>query len=108
MDKEIIRYKDIVSVIVIVMLLLAIPDIWPYGYYIVLRWVVAASALFLIWVSYELKKQFWLVPMAMVAILFNPIVPIHLDKETWTIIDFVVAILFLVSIFKLKINERKD
>jgi hypothetical protein len=37
-DKEIYKYKDIVSIIVIAMLLLAIPSgIWPYGYYIFLR-----------------------------------------------------------------------
>ncbi len=107
MDKEIIQYKNIASVIAIVMLLLAIPDIWPYGYYVVLRWVVVASALFLIWVSYEFKKQLWLVLMAMTAILFNPIVPIHLNKETWVIIDFVVAVLFLISIFGIKISEHK-
>ena len=102
MDKEIIQYKNIASVIVIVMLLLAIPDIWPYGYYIVLRWVVTASALFLIWISYELKKGFWLFLMIIVAILFNPLAPIHFNKEAWVVIDFVVAILFLVTIYKIK------
>jgi len=108
MDKEIIQYKNIVSVVAIIMLLLAIPDIWPYGYYVVLRWVVAASALFLIWVSYELEKRIWLVPMAIIAILFNPIVPIHLDKETWVIIDFVVAIFFLISIFGIRPVKPKQ
>jgi len=101
MNKEIIKYKNIISAISIVMLLLAIPAIWPYGYYILLRWIITASALFLVWSAHDLKKTFWVVLMGLVAILFNPIAPIHLDKETWVIIDFIVAILFLVSIFKI-------
>lgn len=107
MDKEIIKYKNIVSIISIIMLLLAIPAIWPYGYYILLRWVIATGAIFLIWVAYNLKKTFWLFLMGIIALLFNPIAPIHLNKETWIVIDLIVATLFFVSIFKLKIYDRK-
>ena len=108
MNKEIIKYKNIVSIISIVMLLLAILPIWPYGYYILLRWVVTASAIFLVWIAYNLKKTFWLFLMGIIALLFNPIAPIHLDKETWIVIDLIVATIFLVSIFKIKIYERKN
>jgi len=105
MNKEIIKYKNIASLISMVMLLLAIPTFWPYGYYILLRWIITASALFLLWIAYDLKKVFWVISMSLIAILFNPLVPIHLDKETWVIIDFIVAILFLVSVFKIKFKE---
>jgi len=107
MDRESLRYKNIVSIVSVIMLLLAIPAIWPYGYYILLRWIVTASALFLIWISYEIRKQLWLILMVMLAILFNPIAPIHLDKEIWVIIDFVAAVLFLISIFGIKPVESK-
>jgi hypothetical protein len=102
MDKEIIKYKKIASIISVIILLLAILPIWPYGYYVLLRWVVIASSIFLVWISYKLKKTFWLFVMAITTILFNPIAPFHLNKGTWVIIDFIVAILFLVSIFKVK------
>ena len=102
MDKETIIYKNISSGISIIMLLLAIPTFWPYGYYVLLRWVVSISAVFLIWVAYDLKKTFWVVLMGMVAILFNPLIPIYLDKEIWIVIDLIIAVLFLVSIFKIK------
>ena len=88
------------------MLLLAIPDL-PYGYYTLLRWVVTASAIFLVYIASQLGKKFWLFLMIIIALLFNPIAPIHLDKETWVIIDFVVAVLFLISIFRIKISESK-
>jgi len=99
--KEQIKYKNISAGISTIMLLLAIPDL-PYGYYTLLRWVVTTSAIFLVYISHQLEKKFWLFLMAIIALLFNPIAPIHLDKETWAIIDLVVAIIFLASIFKIK------
>ena len=108
MNKELIKYKNIVSVISIVLLLLAIPAIWPYGYYVFLRWVVAASAVFLIWIANKLREQKWLGLMVVVAILFNPIIPIYLTKEIWVFIDLIVAGIFLASIFKIKGHQVKD
>ena len=29
-----------------------------------------------------------------VALLFNPVVPVHLDRETWRVIDWGVALIF--------------
>lgn len=101
MDKETTKCKNIASIISAVMLFVAIPDL-PYGYYTLLRWIVTANAIFLVWVASKLERKFWLFSMGIVAILFNPIAPIYLDKETWVVIDFIVAIVFLVSIFKLK------
>lgn len=106
MDKEIIKYKKIASLLSIIMLLLAIPTFLPYGYYILLRWVVSASAVFLVYLSHQFKKTFWVFLMALIALLFNPIAPIHLDKETWVIINLIVAVLFLVSIFKTKCPQE--
>jgi hypothetical protein len=110
MDKEIIKYKNIVSGISVIMLLLAIPTFWPYGYYILLRWMITISAVFLLSLAYESKKTFWLFSMGIIAILFNPIIPVYLNKETWVMIDLIVAILFLVSIFKIKdyVQRKKD
>lgn len=103
MDKETIKYKNIASVIAILILLVAIPSgIWPYGYYILLRWVITGVALFVLWVAYGLEKKGWLWLMTGIAILFNPIVPIYLNKEIWVVIDFIVAILFLITIFQVK------
>jgi len=103
MNKETIRNKNIASGIAILMLLLAIPSgIWPYGYYVILRWIVSGIAVFVWWVASELGRKEWSWLMIGIAILFNPLVPIHLDKETWVVIDFIVAILFFASINKIK------
>ena len=105
MTKETIQYKNIIAGISVFMLFLAIPKL-PYGYYILLRWVVTISALFSVWVAYDSEDKFWVFLMVGIAILFNPIIPVHLTKDIWVIIDLIVAILFLVSIFHIK-PERK-
>ncbi|MDD5638660.1 MAG: hypothetical protein PHO28_02005 [Candidatus Pacebacteria bacterium] len=103
MDKEIIKYKNIASWIAILMLLLAIPTgFWLYGYYIILRWAVIGTALFILWIAYKLERKIWIGLMAITAILFNPIFPVYLDKEVWIFIDIIAAFTFLVSIFKIK------
>jgi hypothetical protein len=103
MDKEMVSYKKIVSAVAIAMLLLAIPSgIWPYGYYQILRWAVCGIAIFLVIIAQKLEMVGWLWIMIAIAILFNPIFPIYLDKGTWALIDLATAIILLLSIFKLK------
>ena len=108
MDNETIKYKQVASIVAILMLLLAIPSgLWPYIYYQILRWIITCVALFIAYTAYHLEKQAWIWIIAIIVILFNPIVPIYLSKETWVLIDLIVSIIFLISIFKIKINERK-
>jgi len=103
MNKEAIKNKNIASGIAILMLLLAIPSgMWPYGYYVLLRWIITGIALFILSIANKLQRKGWVWLMSSIAILFNPLIPIHLDKETWVIIDFIVAILFFTSIFQVK------
>lgn len=96
------KYKNTIAVIAAVMLLLAIPSIWPYGYYQLLRWVVAGSAAFIAYLAYNIGKISWMWILIVIGILFNPIVPFYLDKEVWVIIDLVAAVTFFLSISKIK------
>ena len=97
-----VKIKNIFTVICIIALLLAIPSIWPYVYYQLLRWLVSGTAIFILYTILEFKKRTWTWIMAITAILFNPIIPIHLMKETWVIIDFIVAVVFIISLLKIK------
>jgi Family of unknown function (DUF6804) len=69
----------------------------PYGYYTFLRWVVCLSAGVVCWVAWHSTAQWatWL--FAGVAFLFNPIVPVFLERSTWQPIDVICAIAFLAS-----------
>ena len=101
-----IKIKNTLTVICIIVLLLAIPSIWTYGYYQILRWLIFGTAIFILYAILEFKKRNWTWIMAIITILFNPIVPIHLAKETWIVIDLIVAVIFLVSIFKIKNYDK--
>ena len=69
----------------------------PIGYYTLLRLVVTAAAAYVAYDTFQNDKQSgWIWVFGFVAILFNPLIPIYLDKELWMVIDFAVAILFIV------------
>lgn len=91
----------IVRLIAAGMLVLAIADL-PYGYYTLLRIIICVLAGFTAYIASELEKKPWLWIFVAIAILFNPIIPIYLDKETWAIIDIIVAGLFMVSTTQIK------
>lgn len=87
------------------LLLLAIADL-PYGYYTFLRVTVFVVSIFCVFEYYE-KKDIFVIIFSLVAILFNPIFPVHLDKATWTPIDIITSLIFIISIF-VKADEEKS
>ena len=68
-----------------------------YDYYVLLRWVVCSVAAYSAFRASEVRKKGWAWAFAVVALFFNPILPVHLTRETWGFIDVGVALLFLVS-----------
>ncbi len=90
------------TIIAVILLILAVVSIWPYGFYQVLRWVVALSAIYNAYNAYESKQNNWVVIMTSIAILFNPISPIHLEKNVWVVIDIITSVIMLVSLKKIK------
>ena len=91
----------------ILMLLLAIPSIWPYGYYTFLRLIMCGISVYGAYKAYEWERQGWIWGMAIISVLFNPFIPIYLDKEMWIVIDLFVAGVYLVAIFILRGKMRR-
>lgn len=79
--------------VAIAALVAAVIPVWPYGLYTLLRLVVTGVALFAIYVlgTGDPKRTIGLVT---VALLFNPIIPIHLSRLAWFPIDLGVAFWF--------------
>ncbi|MFW9851823.1 MAG: DUF6804 family protein [Candidatus Thorarchaeota archaeon] len=86
------------SMITSVLLLIAIFPIKQYSFFILLRWVVFISAIYVGYFMCQAKKPTWVWIMGIIVVLFNPIVPIHLSKGIWQAIDFVTAIIFILVI----------
>ena len=79
-----------------VMLLLAILPVWPYGYYLLLRLVVCAVGVYAAWYANKHRRPGWIWTMVLIAILFNPVLPVHLSKGVWVVLDLVIAVVFFV------------
>ena len=94
-------------IICAVLLFLALADL-PIGYYTFLRIVVTIGAVGVVISEFENGFNFWLIAFGILAILFNPLIPVYLnDKSAWMPIDIIAGIIFLVKSFtyKTKINE---
>ncbi len=83
------------------LLLLALADL-PIGYYTFLRIVVTVGAVGVIINELKNGMNFWVIAFGIIAILFNPIIPVYLnDKEAWMPIDVLSALLFIVKSFSI-------
>lgn len=88
------------------MLVGALTD-WPYGYYQLLRLVVCGGAVCVAHSAFTWKKIWAVWLFGIIALLFNPLIPIHLSRELWKPIDVVCAILFFVMPVLLKKPEEE-
>ena len=75
----------------IVMLVLAVSSGWPYGYYTLLRWIVCLTTGYLAYEDYKREQRGFALIFGIVALIFNPVLPVHLSKAEWAPIDLVVA-----------------
>ena len=82
------------AIIAAVMLLLALTP-FPYGYYKLLRLVVCGVSLYVVFTAFNWQKMWAVWLFGFVAILFNPLIPIHLSREIWQSIDIICGILFI-------------
>lgn len=73
-----------------VLCLLALADL-PYGFYTVLRIAVTATATYGAFLSWERAGPGWVVALLLIAVVFNPVLPVYLGRETWTVVDLAAA-----------------
>lgn len=93
------------------MLFLASAFRFEYGYYQILRPVVFASAIFFAFIS---GQEFYAIPLTVltiIAVIFNPLIPVHLSRDTWVVIDLIsgacFAAYFLFFAVMSKISTRE-
>ncbi|MHC4538055.1 MAG: DUF6804 family protein [Planctomycetota bacterium] len=68
---------------------------WPYGYYQLLRFVVCGISIFVAFMAYQWQQLWAMWLFGVVAVLYNPLIPIHLPKQVWHTIDVTCAFLFV-------------
>ena len=86
-----------------ILLLLALFP-WPYGFYIFLRLGISIVGA---WLAYEQWKHDdavsgWVLAFGVTALLYNPLIPIHLTREIWSVLNIATAGLFVGHFFFLQ------
>lgn len=97
---------SIILRILVAFLLFWALDRHQYSYYTLLRWITCGVGLYCTYIAVETGKRLWAWIFGIAAIIFNPIFPIHLDRNVWAVIDIVLGILLLISIFF--VREKKQ
>ena len=79
---------------------------FPYGFYIFLRLIVSITAAYIIFDTYKNFKGIneTIIIFSIIAILYNPIIPVHLTREIWLPINFVTAGIYFFNFNK--INKK--
>ncbi len=76
-------------------MLLAAVGPWPYGYFMLLR-LVATGALVATAIGFGRHSMPWRSAVAVViAIAFNPLIPVHFERGVWMVIDVVTGVFLL-------------
>lgn len=89
------------------LLLLALADL-PIGYYTLVRVVVTIGAVAVIVTEFDKGLNFWNILFGLIAIIFNPLIPIYLgDKDTWIPIDIIAAVFFGIKSFTIIKQQEK-
>lgn len=99
-------FMNILSkLIAISLVFLIVSIIWTvpyYGFYTLMRFTITITSIFIA-LKYKDKHAISLIYWA-IAIIFNPLIPVYLDKVIWKIMDFIIACMYLKEL-KGSINE---
>jgi len=102
------KKKNIVAVVASLFLFAALIDGWPYGFFTILRFVVFTATAYIAWMAYGQRKEKWVWIFGFLAVLFNPFIIIHLNREIWSVIDLIVGIFMIISVFIFKLKNNPE
>jgi len=81
----------LIKIGVISALIIAASTSQQYSYYTFLRWLVMVSFINFSYKSYRQGQNGLIIYFGAIAVLFNPFYKFWFQKETWHLIDFLVA-----------------
>jgi hypothetical protein len=73
----------------------------PYGYYTLLRLVACGVLAYAAFLAAHRKHKLLPWVFSLLALLFNPIVKVHLPKELWVLVDVVAGVVLLATTKKI-------
>jgi hypothetical protein len=97
-----IKAARLLAIIATLLLVAAVFGRWPYTFYTLLRLFVCGIAVYLAFAAYTANNKLWPWLMGGLVILFNPLVPIHLNRSSWQVLDALATIALLIFIASYK------
>jgi hypothetical protein len=91
--------RQIIKLILAALLLICLLDM-PYGYYQFVRFVAMLSFAWLAYQASEKNDKTEMIIYIGLALLFQPILKISLGRSIWNIVDVIVALWLLYSVWK--------
>jgi hypothetical protein len=89
---------NVIKIVLAILFLLCLLD-FPYGYYQFVRFAGMIGFAFLAYQANQQNKQTEMIIYIGLALLFQPFFKIALGRELWNIVDVIVGIGLLVSVF---------
>ncbi len=71
----------------------------PYGYYQFVRFAALIGFALLVYEAYENERNAEMIIYAGLALLFQPLFKIALGRQLWNIVDVIIGIGLIVSVF---------
>ena len=93
-----VNLTNTIKVIISILFLLCLADM-PYGYYHFVRFAGLLGFVLLAYKAHEQGRQIEMIIYGGFALLFQPFFKIALGRQIWNIVDVVVGIGLLISIF---------
>ena len=87
-----------IKIILAIFLFICLADM-PYGYYQFVRFIALIGFAILAYQANEQDKQTEMIIYGSLALLFQPFIKVSLGRELWNVVDVIVAIGLLASIF---------
>jgi hypothetical protein len=96
----------LIKIILAGLLFLCLAD-FPYGYYQFVRFAATVGFGILAYLANEKGNKTEVVIYIILAVLFQPLLKIHLGRTLWNIVDVIVGIGLVVSIFIPNKNRKQ-
>ena len=92
------KIKLFIKLILAILLLICLFDL-PYGYFQFVRFASLIGFGILAYHANSDNKQTEVIIYIILAVLFQPFIKISLGRELWNIVDVIVAVALLISLF---------
>ena len=97
--------KNTIKIVLAILLFLCLADM-PYGFYQFVRFAAMIGFGILAFQSAESENKSFLIIYGALAILFQPFFKIALGRELWNIVDVIVGVGLIISLFVHKYGSK--